>query len=150
MSDESTPPAQENLGKLLYAVRLAMIKQLDNLIAANHWDINFTQLRVISHLGRNTQVSPSALAQAIEQNGGALTRVLDKLVEKGLVARQPNPNDRRAVDISLSPSGKALWAQMSSQFEEANKAMLSVLEEQEQQQLFELLRRVRNHLDASQ
>jgi DNA-binding MarR family transcriptional regulator len=39
-------------------------------------------------------------------NAGAMTRMLDRLAEKGLIERSRCPDDRRATRIALTPSGK--------------------------------------------
>lgn len=140
---------QENLGKLLYAVRFSMIRKMEKAIADNNWDINFTQLRVLIQLGQHHSLSASELARAIEHNCGALTRVLDRLVEKGYVERSTNLADRRAVDLCLTSAGRSLWAAIDIKMDQLNADILSALNEGEQIQLFNLLHRVRSHLETS-
>ena len=38
---------------------------------------------------------------------GGVTRLVDRMVEAGLVARQNCPNDRRSVHVVLTPVGRA-------------------------------------------
>ena len=40
----------------------------------------------------------------------SITRVVDKLVERGLVVRVPDPVDRRVTRVSTTPEGEALLA----------------------------------------
>ncbi len=49
----------------------------------------------------------SALAHAVGRAATSFTPNLDKLEEKGLIARQPDPCDRRAVHIVLTDEGRA-------------------------------------------
>ncbi len=42
---------------------------------------------------------------------GALTRMLDRLVCKGWIERNPNPNDKRGVLVQLTADGAALCEQ---------------------------------------
>lgn len=53
-----------------------------------------------------------------------VSRIVDKLVSKGLVFRQPNIEDRRAVDVSITSSGldilKALDHTLSQLFQSIN------------------------------
>src|SRR4051794_31010899 len=45
----------------------------------------------------------STLASACGVTGNAMTTVIDRLADKGLVQRQPDPADRRRVLVSLTP-----------------------------------------------
>jgi DNA-binding MarR family transcriptional regulator len=45
------------------------------------------------------------IAAALLYSSGAATKLFDRLVERGLVARSAAPNDRRAVIVSLTAEG---------------------------------------------
>ncbi len=49
----------------------------------------------------------SQMADAIVHSTGGTTRLVDRLEEAGLVARQNCPNDRRAVYVAITPAGNA-------------------------------------------
>jgi DNA-binding MarR family transcriptional regulator len=75
-------------------------------------------------------------------SSGAMTNRLDRLEGAGLVARQPDPGDRRGLIIELTPRGKALVDQaINARLEEANEAA-SALSESERQNLVQLLRKL--------
>ena len=50
------------------------------------------------------------VADAMLFSSGAATKVLDRLVERGLVERGADPNDRRTVLVGLTDEGRALFA----------------------------------------
>jgi MarR family transcriptional repressor of emrRAB len=52
--------------------------------------------------------NPSELSDATGETRGNMTRICDELVEKGLVRRVPNAEDRRRVDLSLTDAGMTL------------------------------------------
>jgi MarR family transcriptional regulator for hemolysin len=58
----------------------------------------------IDRLGEN--VRQNTLADAIGIEGASLVRLLDELQASGLITRVPDPNDRRANAINLTPSGR--------------------------------------------
>lgn len=58
----------------------------------------------IERLGDN--IRQNALAEAVGIEGASLVRLIDELENSGLVNRQPDPTDRRANSISLTPRGK--------------------------------------------
>ena len=54
-------------------------------------------------------VSPSALAQLEQVRRPTMTRVINALVARGLVARAAHPTDGRAVILCPTERGRALW-----------------------------------------
>lgn len=60
-------------------------------------------LLVLSEMG---PVGVTALAQRLALDASTITRQIARLVETGLVIREPDPDDRRAVRHRLTPSGR--------------------------------------------
>ena len=56
------------------------------------------------------------LAEATAQRPSTLTGVLDRLERRGLVARRPNPRDRRSTLIAPTARGRAQAAQVTAAF----------------------------------
>ena len=52
--------------------------------------------------------SPSVVATDLSIDRGAITRLADRLIKKGLLVRQPNKADRRAQILALTRKGSAL------------------------------------------
>lgn len=64
----------------------------------------------IDRLGEN--VRQNTLADAIGIEGASLVRLIDELQASGLVIREPDPSDRRANSISLTPRGRKVVAEV--------------------------------------
>lgn len=139
---------QETFGLLLLSVRLSLFRRAERLLTNRGFDINITQFRVLKMLSQVDSISATALAHQVEHDCGALTRLLDRLQEKGYVARRPNATDRRAIDIFMTDKGRAAWESMQGCSAQLNAEVFAVLSDAEQAQLFALLHRVRDHLDA--
>jgi MarR family transcriptional regulator, transcriptional regulator for hemolysin len=58
----------------------------------------------IERLGEN--VRQNVLAEAIGIEGASLVRLIDELQASGLITRAPDPSDRRANAINLTPRGR--------------------------------------------
>lgn len=70
------------------------------------------------------------------------SRIVDRLVQKGLVSRCTNTKDRRAVDIRISDHGMEILAKMDSEFK--TKDLLEKnLSEEEAGKLSDLLDKMR-------
>jgi DNA-binding MarR family transcriptional regulator len=137
----------ESLGLLVRRVRDGIIGQVEAALRADGIDLTHMQFRAISWLGKTGGCSATELARALEHDPGALTRVLDKLVEKGLAVREPQAGDRRMLNLRLTRSGEALWAQFYAHYERVHAHALRDLSAIERRQLTALLTRVADALD---
>jgi DNA-binding MarR family transcriptional regulator len=90
--------------------------------------------------------SPGHLADPLGTDTAGMTRLVDRLEAKGLLARQTSPTDRRAVLIQLTPSGQALSPELIAAFRKAQERLLEGIDEGEVEQFRSTLRRLRENL----
>ncbi|KPC49782.1 MarR family winged helix-turn-helix transcriptional regulator [Amantichitinum ursilacus] len=141
-------PPEENLGVLVRQVRDGMFHLFEHKLAQSGLELNLSQYLVLKRLAYHGVQTATELARAIDHDAGAMTRLLDKLEEKGYLRRQPHQEDRRALQISLTEAGQALWATMQACGEASMAVAVSDLNDAEQDQLVSLLKRVRNTLES--
>src|SRR4051794_1896927 len=77
------------------------------------------------------------------------TKRLDRLERNGLVARSPDPNDRRGTLIELTDKGLALIDGVTAAHLENERELIAGLSAEEQEQLAGLLRKLRLALPPS-
>jgi DNA-binding MarR family transcriptional regulator len=70
------------------------------------------------------------------------SRIVDRLVQKGMVSRCTNTKDRRAVDIRISEQGLEILSKMDEEFK-INEFLQNNLTEEEAGQLSNLLDKLR-------
>lgn len=70
------------------------------------------------------------------------SRIVDRLVQKGLVSRCTNSKDRRAVDIQISQQGLDILSKMDTEFK-SKDLLKDHLTEEEAAQLSDLLDKLR-------
>jgi DNA-binding MarR family transcriptional regulator len=68
----------------------------------------FDVLATLRRAGEPYALSPTALAESLMLTTGGMTGRLDKLQKAGLIARSPDPSDRRALKACLTEKGRAL------------------------------------------
>lgn len=73
---------------------------------------------------------------------GSITYVVDKLEKKGLVERQPNPNDRRASNVVLTTEGRALFDEIFPKHVATISENLSFISNEEKVLLVDLLKKI--------
>ncbi|MFT3849016.1 MAG: MarR family transcriptional regulator [Propionivibrio sp.] len=137
----------ENFGLLLHFVRQGMIKHLEQALADQELGLNFTQYRVLKMLSGVPHLSASELARRLEHDAGALTRLLDKMQERGFLRRHSCPDDRRSVEISLTDAGRMLARPLRAISEQLTALAFSDLNDDEITTLMALLKRVRTTLE---
>jgi len=64
---------------------------------------------VLIHIGgaEEGRLTMSRLSTEVALTTGGVTRLVDRMVEAGLVARQNCPSDRRSVHVVLTPAGQS-------------------------------------------
>jgi DNA-binding MarR family transcriptional regulator len=68
--------------------------------------------------------TPSQLKQQLGTDTAGMTRLLDRLVDKGLLRRVPHPDDRRSVVVELTAEGRAIVGRVPPIFGRASKQLL--------------------------
>ena len=67
-------------------------------------DVSHSQWRVVLEVSRSAApMTQSALAAELGVESPTMVRLLDRLAEKGWIAREPCPDDRRARYVRLTP-----------------------------------------------
>ena len=79
----------------------------------------------------------------------AASRAADRLVRDGLVSRQENPNDRRQKQLTLTPRGEALIAEVEALRSRRLQQVVATLNDEEHEHLRSLLARLVAAAEAS-
>lgn len=93
--------------------------------------------------------NPSDLCMVTGETRANMTRICDDLVDKGLLQRVPNPNDRRRVDLSLSAAGVALLETVVPMVRDRADSMFDIFSEEERASLHNLLLRLNQKLEST-
>jgi DNA-binding MarR family transcriptional regulator len=80
------------------------LAEAEGPVLAEH-GLSMWQYVVLATLAHGSASSQLALAQQIHYDKTRLIALLDGLVAEGLVTRSPDPSDRRARIVRLTPSG---------------------------------------------
>ena len=99
----------------------------------------FGVLEALLHVGPQQQ---TALAGRILRSNGNVTLVIDNLERRGLVRRERQPDDRRCIQVHLTPAGEALIAGIFPAHAARVATAFDPLNEEEQRELARLCRRL--------
>lgn len=93
--------------------------------------IRTAQLVVLFTLMRSEGLPITTIARRVGMGKSSLTGLVDRMVAKGLVRREADPEDARVQRILLEPEGEALAKRASSPVRRYNKALLEPFSELE-------------------
>jgi len=100
----------------------------------------FDILGTLRRSGPPYRLTAGALSDSSMVTSGAITNRIDRLVARGLVTRENDPDNRRSVVITLTESGWALISNVLVHHVAHEERLLACLSAEEQQQLATLLR----------
>ncbi|MEP6666180.1 MAG: MarR family transcriptional regulator [Nocardioidaceae bacterium] len=102
----------------------------------------FDVLSALRRAGEPYELSPGRLIRETMVTSGTMTNRVDRLTTKGLVARLPDPADRRGVLVRLTPQGRTRVDAALAGLLEHERLLLHELTEHDRNALAGLLRTV--------
>ncbi|MCE7030747.1 MarR family winged helix-turn-helix transcriptional regulator [Jiella avicenniae] len=106
MIDEKTLRLDDQLCFALYAATNAVTRAYRPLLA--QLELTYPQYLVMLVLWQEGNSTSRAIAKRLQLSANAISPLLDRLEESGLITRQRDRTDRRVVHITLTPRGSAL------------------------------------------
>ena len=106
--------------------------------------LNNAQFDVLAHVGAAEGITQQELADSLLVTKGNVAQLLDRMESRGLIERRSQGRTNR---LFLTDEGRRTFAAVVPAHEALIDERLSVLSEEEQKQLFELLRRLDRALE---
>jgi DNA-binding MarR family transcriptional regulator len=91
---------------LITRARSALLSSFDTELEP--FGVTGAQFEVLKNLVRSDNETAASLCRALHYDTGSMTRMLDRLEEKGLVSRARDTSDRRLVFLRLTEAGESL------------------------------------------
>ncbi len=99
-------------------------------------------LAALRRAGPPYRLRPTELTSALMLTSSGTTKRLDRLEQAGLVARSPDPGDRRGTLITLTAGGRRLIDTVTGAHLENERRLVAALTVSEQRRLADLLRKL--------
>jgi MarR family 2-MHQ and catechol resistance regulon transcriptional repressor len=129
------------------ALKLFVVLSRAQAAVARHADVDVarhgltvTEFAILEALYHRGPLLLGELQRKILVTSGGITYLVDRLERRGLVTRQPSPDDRRARFAALTEEGEALIARIFPEHAESIARAVAGLSPPQQAQAIELLR----------
>lgn len=116
---------------------------------ARQLGISRAQWTVLIRLDRCEGLKQSELADVLDLQPISLTRLLDRLAANGFIERRPDPNDRRANRLYLTPAARPLIEELSHLGEDMMTTVLEGVDDASREQLLRELGVMKDNLRAA-
>jgi DNA-binding MarR family transcriptional regulator len=94
--------------------------------------LNEKEMIVLGYVGQHKNVKMSDISGSIDVPMSTLTSIVDKLVERKVVAREHSRDDRRAINVTLTQNGKNFFNTLIEEKKQTGEKLLSQLNEKDQ------------------
>ncbi|KQY97628.1 MarR family transcriptional regulator [Microbacterium sp. Root53] len=110
--------------------------------ALAEFDLRVRSYSVLALAVAEARLSQRHIAEYLRLDPSQVVALVDELQQRGAVAREPDPNDRRAKVVVATAAGRALHAKAERATNAAEREVLGVLDQDDQDRLRDLLYRL--------
>ncbi|WNG51201.1 MarR family transcriptional regulator [Archangium minus] len=126
-----------------YAVRRAQIRIFEDFAASlSHFGITPARFSTLQLIAANPGLKQTQLGDILGIARSGVMVLIDSLVEQGLVRREPQPDDRRAYGVFLTPAGQTAFEQIRREVLAHDRRISARLSAQERARLLQLLEKL--------
>jgi DNA-binding MarR family transcriptional regulator/predicted GNAT family acetyltransferase len=127
-----------------YTARVGALR--DGLLATAH---PLPEARVLYELGQREATDVADLRRTLELDAGYLSRLLSRLEQQGLVARERSPDDARRHRLALTEAGRDAYATLDERSSAEIATLLDGLRDEDRRRLRQAMDTVREVLDGA-
>ena len=135
----------ETFHSSLLGMLLGRTEQLKNRILDTHlapYGVTAPQFKVLVMVAQFGAQTPADLCRMLSLDSGSMTRMLDRLEQKDLLARTRSEADRRQVRLMLTPDGQQLSDLLPQIGAKAMNEMVGMLDSEELAMLEKILTKI--------
>jgi DNA-binding MarR family transcriptional regulator len=134
------------IGFLVADISRLIRAEFDRRIAEAGISVTAGEARTLVHAARAGEVRQTVLAERMGVEPMTLSGYLDRLEERGFVARKPDPSDRRAKLVSLTDASADVLAEIRAKTASIREDVSRNIEAVEWSRLLDTLKKVRANL----
>lgn len=144
MTDQPLPIRCRRIGFLVADLGRLLRRSFE--LRAGHLGLTQAQWRALALLARHEGINQATLAEMLEIQPITVTRLLDRMEQNGWIERRPDPADRRAVRLHLTPRAEPLLAELQAVGGEILELALAEIEPSQRLALVDSLEQMKTNL----
>lgn len=113
------------------------------------YDLTVEQLQVLKHMTVDRGQTQIELSSETGKSPANVTRILDRLENKGRIIRKKNPDDRRTTLVFLTDQGALLKDEVMRLFDALGAELVSDIALEKQKIAFEVLGLIKAKIESS-
>ncbi|MBS0419245.1 MAG: MarR family transcriptional regulator [Proteobacteria bacterium] len=133
-----------NCGFLLKEVSRRYVQRFE--VRAREISLNLAQAKALVRLEKNQGVSQARLAELAEVDPMTMVRILDRMEAEGLLERRPDPADRRARCLYLTPKARPILSEIWRLSDEIRAELFAGVSKAERDQFMTVLERLYDNI----
>lgn len=141
------PLSFDNVGTLLDRTTRLMKAHFQRTFKEHGIDLTPEQWVLLDHLYKVGSASQTDLANGTFKDAPTVSRIIDKLSQKGMAARSRFPNDRRRYQVDLTEKGKEVHKLLNPKVEQLRIQTWAGLTEKDYDELVRLLGTIRGNFE---
>src|SRR3954471_238377 len=136
----------------LIRLEIALWDRVDARLRESHeLPLAFFETLLFISRSRRGSMRVGDLARALRVTVGGTSKLVDRVERAGLIAREPDPDDRRASRVALTAAGKRkLTAALKTYEAEVGSILGRVLSPEEQRQMSDYVSRLLTSIDQAE
>jgi len=120
---EIDTPTADDLGKCVSGLVNAVARGMEQQLAA--WRLSALEFSILGVCLSAGTTTVTGLSNVIPVDSGRISRIINKLHERGLINRERMTSDRRVVKLRLSEEGRDLVPRLVKLVEDYNQMLIS-------------------------
>lgn len=109
-------------------------------------DYSLTEVRAMYEIYYSPTITARQIKEILKMDEGYLSHLIAKLVKKKIIRRERSKDDNRVFSLSLTQTGEETFLQLNQRSSDAVEAIIQHLDKNEQNELGQLLDRVKQLL----
>lgn len=139
-SAPASPSAEPALGELVMEVARGLRRRFAATLEP--WGITPHEARALRVIGHHEPTRLGVVAQHLRIAPRSVTDVVDSLEGRDFVAREPDPSDRRATQVSLTSQGRRVLDELDAARRSDHESYFADLSDRDRAALMRILGRL--------
>jgi DNA-binding MarR family transcriptional regulator len=137
----------ERIAGRLFSLAPRLVEILD--LGAREYGMSYSRGRVVAALHSLGPAQMHTLSEAVGVRPRTITGLIDALEADGWVKRSPDPDDRRATIVALTPAGQTAFGRLLEGYRWLARDLVSGIPEADLRQAVGVLEHVAGRLDEA-